>query len=200
MLFFGPSGCGKTLLATALSKTLKKPLFIINLARIVDSGLGQTSTNISKVVDEATATEAIVFFDEFDALGKERADSNDHGEMRRVTSSLLQLMDHLDENVVLIAATNHKDLIDHAILRRFDRQIEFFAPEKDELRHYMALLSQKAGLEIDSLTRTKLADKFTGDSFATAKDKFLGALKKYLLTKKENKIKKIGNEILNYIR
>jgi SpoVK/Ycf46/Vps4 family AAA+-type ATPase len=199
VLFFGPSGCGKTLLATALSKQLKKPLFIINLSRIVDSGLGQTSTNISKAIEEAEATEAIIFFDEFDALGKKRTDENDHSEMRRVTSSLLQLMDHLGDNVFLIAATNHKELIDQAILRRFNKQIEFYMPTKDEIGVYMTALSKKAGLDIDRSTVGKLSSAFLGDSFATAKDKFLEGLKKFLLTHKDSQIKTIKNDLLKFI-
>ncbi len=198
ILFFGPSGCGKTFLATALSRALRKPLFIINLARIVDSGLGQTSTNISRAIEEASSIGAIIFFDEFDSLGKERVDSNDHGEMRRVTSSLLQMMDHIDDDTVMIAATNHKELIDHAILRRFSKQIEFFLPTKNELQQYIDMLAKKAGLEVDTQTRNNLAERFMGDSFATAKDRFLSSLKKYLLTKKESRVKVIQKEILKY--
>ncbi len=199
VLFYGPSGCGKTLLATALSKQLKKPLFIINLSRIVDSGLGQTSTNISKAIEEAEATEAIIFFDEFDALGKKRTDENDHSEMRRVTSSLLQLMDHLDDNVFLIAATNHKELIDQAILRRFNKQIEFFMPTKDEIQKYVIALSKKAGLEIEKNVSNKLASSFLSDSFATAKDRFLEGLKKFLLAHRDNQVRVIKSDILQYI-
>lgn len=199
VLFFGPSGCGKTLLATALSKQLKKPLFIINLSRIVDSGLGQTSTNISKAIEEAEATEAIIFFDEFDALGKKRTDENDHSEMRRVTSSLLQLMDHLGDNVFLIAATNHRELIDQAILRRFSKQIEFCMPTKDEISTYMVALSKKAGLEIERATAQKLSSAFLGDSFATAKDKYLEGLKKFLLAHKDNPVNVIKNDVLKHI-
>lgn len=199
IIFHGSSGCGKTMTALALANVLKKKIYLVNLSTIVSSSLGKTSNNIFEIVEDAKANQAIVFFDEFDALSKIRSDENDHGEMKRVTSALLQIMDFLDEKTIFIAATNHIDLIDKAIIRRFNRKISFELPGKKNLVIYLRKLILSSKLKIDEKVVTLLAEQFKNLSYAEARDEFLRKIKKYIIkNNKENKrdLRVIKNDIL----
>lgn len=201
IIFYGPSGCGKTLSALALANKLNKKLFLVNLSTIVDSGLGKTSNNVFQVVEDAMNERGIIFFDEFDAMAKLRSDQNDHGEMKRVASAIIQIMDFLDEHTILIAATNHLDLIDKAILRRFSKKISFDLPTKVQLQAYIKKILVPTKLSISQPVVVKLAEEFTGLSYAEARDHFLGKLKQYLISqskKTKSQLKVVSNEILKY--
>jgi AAA+ superfamily predicted ATPase len=196
ILFYGPSGCGKTLTALALANVLQKKIYIVNIATIINSSLGKTSSNLFHLIEDAKSNWGIVFFDEFDALAKLRTDGNDHGELKRVTSALLQIIDFLSYDTILIAATNHLDLIDNAIVRRFGRKIEFNLPDEKLLKDYLAKLIKAAGLKANQSITKICAKKYQGISFAEARDKFLAALKKYIInsSKKGSRVQEIKNE------
>jgi SpoVK/Ycf46/Vps4 family AAA+-type ATPase len=133
LLFCGPPGCGKTLTAKVVSGVLGIPLVYVNLAAVFSSYLGETATNLKKIFDYVDKGEWVVLFDEFDAIARERNNSNEHGEVKRLVNSLLQLMDTSNSNSLFIAATNHESLLDNAIWRRFD-EILFFDKPDVELR------------------------------------------------------------------
>lgn len=181
IIFYGPSGCGKTLTALALANVLKKKIYVVNLATIVSSSLGKTSSNIFDIVEDAKLNDAIIFFDEFDALSKMRKDDNDHGEMKRITSSLLQIMDFLDDEIIFIAATNYIDLIDTAILRRFSKRVNFTLPDDRYLKMYVYKLLKATDFSADKDTVTLIANELQGLSYAEARDKFYYMLKKYIV-------------------
>ena len=107
LLFCGPPGCGKTLAAEVLASELGLPLAIVRIDSVVSSYLGETASNLRQVLDFAASVPMVVLFDEFDALAKERADSADHGELKRVVNAFLQLLDSYEGKSILIAATNH---------------------------------------------------------------------------------------------
>lgn len=139
LLFYGPPGCGKTLTAEVIASELGLPLAIVRVDSVVSSFLGETAANLRKVFDFAAASPAVVLFDEFDALAKERSDEADHGELRRVVNAVLQMMDNYTGRSVLIAATNHEKLLDVAIWRRFEEVLIFEPPNLEQLRRLIAL-------------------------------------------------------------
>jgi SpoVK/Ycf46/Vps4 family AAA+-type ATPase len=133
LLFCGPPGCGKTLTAKVLSGVLGIPLVYANLTAVFSSYLGETATNLKKIFDYVEKGEWVVLFDEFDAIARDRNTLNEHGEVKRLVNSLLQLIDTSSSNSLFIAATNHESLLDHAVWRRFDEVI-FFSKPNLELR------------------------------------------------------------------
>ncbi len=133
ILFYGPSGCGKTLASYVLAGELDKMMYVINLGAIVSSKLGETSKNLAKIFRRASSEDCIIFLDEFDSLGKVRDYSQDHGEMKRVVNTILQLFDYLPQNSIVIAATNQLHMLDDALLRRFDLKINLDIPSKEQL-------------------------------------------------------------------
>ena len=144
ILLYGKSGCGKTMTARAIANKLNKKIKTINLGNIISSKLGETSRNIASAFKMIETQEAILFFDEFDSLGKERNyDNTDSSEMKRVVNGMIQMMDHLPKNSVMIAATNQIDMIDEALIRRFELKMEFHNPNKKDLdRLYDKLLTR----------------------------------------------------------
>ncbi|MES2397633.1 MAG: ATP-binding protein [Bacteroidota bacterium] len=134
VLFHGPSGCGKTLASYVLAGELSKMMLVINLGAIVSSKLGETSKNLAKIFRRAASEGCIIFIDEFDTLGKVRDYSQDHGEMKRVVNTILQLFDYLPQDSMIIAATNHAEMIDNALLRRFDLKVHLDLPDNKHIR------------------------------------------------------------------
>ncbi|WP_445312288.1 AAA family ATPase [Microcoleus vaginatus] len=139
LLFCGPPGCGKTQTAKILSSALGLPLVYVNLTAVFSSYLGQTATNLQKIFTYIENGEWVVLFDEFDAIARDRDNLNEHGEVKRLVNSLLQLIDNATNQSIFVAATNHEKLLDSAVWRRFDEVI-FFDNPTVELR--TALLSR----------------------------------------------------------
>lgn len=128
MLLCGPPGCGKTLTAEVIAHELSRPLVVVRTDSVVSSFLGETAANLRKVFDFAAASPLVVLFDEFDALGKEREDATEHGELRRVVNAVLQMLDAYQGRSLIIAATNHEGLLDSAIWRRFEEVLYLKPP------------------------------------------------------------------------
>ena len=139
LLFCGPPGCGKTQTAKILSSVLSLPLVYVNLTAVFSSYLGETATNLQKIFTYIEQGEWLVLFDEFDAIARDRDNLNEHGEVKRLVNSLLQLIDNATNQSIFVAATNHEKLLDSAVWRRFDEVI-FFDNPTVELR--TALLSR----------------------------------------------------------
>lgn len=129
MLFTGPPGVGKTLAANWLAEKVNKDIVVLDLAAVMSSYLGQTGNNLKKVVEEAGESGSILFLDEFDAIAKRRGDEGDIGELKRLVNVLLQSLDSWSRDGLLIAATNHPEMLDRAVWRRFDRVVEFGNPD-----------------------------------------------------------------------
>ncbi|MEX0270453.1 AAA family ATPase [Leptolyngbyaceae cyanobacterium UHCC 1019] len=128
LLLCGPPGCGKTQTAKVLSSVLGLPLVYINLAAVFSSYLGETATNLQKIFTYIEQDEWVVLFDEFDAIARDRDTPNEHGEVKRLVNSLLQLIDNTETSSLFVAATNHEKLLDPAVWRRFDEVIFFDRP------------------------------------------------------------------------
>lgn len=133
IILYGPSGCGKTLAASVIAGELNKTLITVNLGSIVSSKLGETSKNITKVFKMGSYENAVIFLDEFDSIGKIRDYDQDHGEMKRVVNTLLQLFDYITDNSIVIAATNQFEMIDPALVRRFDLCLKLDYPKQKQI-------------------------------------------------------------------
>lgn len=151
VLLHGPSGCGKTLASYVIAGELKKMMVVVNLGAIVSSKLGETSKNLAKVFRKAASEDCIIFIDEFDSLGKIRDYSQDHGEMKRVVNTILQLFDYLPQSSIIIAATNQKKMLDDALLRRFDLSIQFGLPNPIQIKELIHLTLKNGHFKFDKL-------------------------------------------------
>lgn len=165
IFLYGKTGCGKTMTAKAIAKELDKKIFIVNLSTIVSSKLGETAKNINNIFKEANYENSVLFFDEFDSLGQVRDyDNKDSSEMKRVVNALLQLIDNFPRNAILIAATNQIQMIDEALLRRFELKLEFISPSEKVLDSYYDTLLSRYPVKYQKVER-----KY-GISFSEAKD------------------------------
>jgi SpoVK/Ycf46/Vps4 family AAA+-type ATPase len=128
LLLVGRPGTGKTMTASALAGELGLPLFNIQLDALITKYMGETAAKLRLVFDAVQATRGVYLFDEFDALGGERGSKNDVGEIRRVLNSFLQFLEQDESDSLVIGATNHAQLLDRALFRRFDAVVEYTLP------------------------------------------------------------------------
>jgi SpoVK/Ycf46/Vps4 family AAA+-type ATPase len=169
LLIHGPPGTGKTSIARHISAELHLPLVTTRSDTLVSSLLGQTSRNIREVFDYASRMPCVLFLDEFDALAKDRADSHEIGELQRVVIALLQNMDALSEATVLIAATNHAQLLDPAVWRRFAHTVKTDLPGTNERRKlWENRLGQLKISDRDSIRLSTASDGLSAAAIETA--------------------------------
>lgn len=128
-VFVGPPGVGKTITARWIAAQLGVPLFVLDLTTVMSSLLGKSGANIRAALDYAKQTPSVLFLDEIDAIAKRRSDESDIGELKRLVTVILQEVDEWPSSGLLLAATNHPELIDPALWRRFDLVIEFQSPD-----------------------------------------------------------------------
>ena len=180
ILLEGSSGCGKTMTAKAIANALGKNIIILNLSNIVSSRIGETSQNIKMIFDKAAREKSVLFLDELDQIGKARgSDDKDVGEMRRLVNTLIQLIDYYPENALLLCATNHAEIIDTAIVRRFQVKIKYEMPSKDFLDSFYDNLLSKFPEDLRNIERKYEI------SFAEAKDYTFTVVKGKLIEKLE---------------
>lgn len=160
IIFQGAPGVGKTMSARWLAKSLRLPLLTLDLATVMSSFLGKTGSNVRSVLEYAVSTPCVLLLDEFDAIAKRRDDDRELGELKRLVTVLLQAIDDWPPSSILIAATNHGELLDPAIWRRFDVEITFPMPSTEVIDRYL--------LEYwpDASEHGKTAKHFNGMSFS----------------------------------
>jgi len=186
LIFYGPSGCGKTLAAYVLAGELKKMMVVVNLGAIVSSKLGETSKNLAKIFRQAAREECIIFVDEFDSIGKVRDYGQDHGEMKRVVNTILQLFDYLPQQSIVIAATNQIDMIDDALLRRFDLKLKFDLPDPAHIKEIIAKTVKSNAIAFDKeVTQTSLISACKGLSYYSIQRTLVTAMKRSIFQKKD---------------
>jgi SpoVK/Ycf46/Vps4 family AAA+-type ATPase len=129
LLLVGPPGSGKTMTAEALAGELKLPLFTTLYDSLMGKYMGETASRLRVIFEAMTITKGVYFFDEFDAIGTQRHNSNDVGEIRRILNSFLMFLENDQGDSLILAATNHPQLLDKALFRRFDDVIEYQLPD-----------------------------------------------------------------------
>ena len=130
-ILVGPPGVGKTLSARWIASRIGKPLWVLDLTTVMSSLLGKTGNNLRLVFDHARANEAVLLLDEIDAIAKRRSDESDVGELKRLVTAILQEVDAWPDTGLLLAATNHPELVDPALWRRFDSILKFEMPDRE---------------------------------------------------------------------
>lgn len=186
LLLYGYPGCGKTSVAQYIASQLELPLVVARLDTLISSLLGSTSKNIHKIFDYAQKRPCVLFLDEFDAIAKARDDQHEMGELKRVVNSLLQNMDDYCQNGILIAATNHHELLDHAIWRRFQTVIEMPRPELPEIHRMMGRWPEFVDVSYIRPTQWKKIEAcLYGLSFSDIKNIINNKAKKILLNNKK---------------
>lgn len=180
VLLVGSPGTGKTSLAEAIAEALAVPLLVVRYEAVVGSFLGETATRLTRVFEQARTTACVLFFDEFDAIAKERGDEHETGEIKRVVSSLLMQIDEVPSYTVVVAATNHPELLDRATWRRFQVRLTLPIPSSRELVAYLeGALS--ALLKSSRYSATSIAAALGRVSYSEAEEFCLGLLRRTVL-------------------
>jgi len=165
LLFVGPPGTGKTSLALAMSRTMHMPVLEVRLSMVTSQYLGETSKNIDRIFDLAKKlAPSILFIDEFDFVAKSRV-ADDHGAMKRAVNSLLKNIDKINlvrNNVLLISATNHPQLLDEAAWRRFDEVVEFSLPNEEMRKNILMKVTSSFQCTLDYQQLASRTDGFSG--------------------------------------
>ena len=195
VLLSGPPGNGKTSLAEAIAEALALPFFVVRYEAMIGSYLGETAARLKRVFDYARTTPCVLFFDEFDAVGKERGDEHETGEIKRVVTSLLMQMDDLPSYTIAVAATNHSELLDRAVWRRFQLRLSLKAPTWAELTAYFRRFADRMG-EPFGRSPDMIAKALGPISYAEAEEFCLDVRRRHVLAMGETPLKKIVEERL----
>lgn len=195
LLFIGPPGNGKTTLAEALAHELMYPLLVVRYENLVGSYLGETSGRLKNLFDFAKTQRCVIFFDEFETLGKERGDTHETGEIKRVVSSLLLQIDDLPDYVVVVAASNHPELLDRAVWRRFQVRVELPLPTQEQLTRFIRDFETQCAI-VFGYKPEELAKQFLGVNFAEVEEFCLGILRRAVLDRQTENAKAITTKKL----
>jgi SpoVK/Ycf46/Vps4 family AAA+-type ATPase len=195
LLLVGPPGTGKTSLAEAVAEAVGVPLFVVRYEGIIGSYLGETAARLKRVFDYVRTTPCLLFFDEFDAIGKERGDLHETGEIKRVVTSLLMQMDDLPSYAVIAAATNHPELLDRASWRRFQLRLTLPMPDSRALGRYLDSFSQRLRAPLGQ-SAAAIAKKLGPVSYADAEQFCLDVQRRTVLAMGEKAVKTIVVEQL----
>jgi SpoVK/Ycf46/Vps4 family AAA+-type ATPase len=199
ILLAGPPGNGKTSLAEAMANALMIPFMVVRYESVIGSYLGETAVRLRKVFDYVRTRNCVLFFDEFDTLGKERGDIHETGEIKRVVSSLLLQMDDLPKHVIVVTATNHPELLDRAVWRRFQLRLLLPPPRQDQLIQWFESFEQKYDCRLEVSSKT-LAEKLHGLSFAEVEEFTNDILRRRVLQLPEADMRKIISQRLNQLQ
>jgi hypothetical protein len=201
ILLIGPPGNGKTSLAEAIAEALMLPLLTVKYESLVGAYLGETASRLGKLFDYAKTRQCVLFFDEFETIGKERGDTHETGEIKRVVSSLLLQIDALPSYVIAIAATNHESLLDKAAWRRFQIRMELPKPSRTDLEKWFCLFEKKNAYNgfTFGLAASTLAKKLLGRSYAEAEEFGLSVYRQFVLRLPDGKPKDITQKELSLL-
>ncbi|WP_337263278.1 MULTISPECIES: AAA family ATPase [unclassified Serratia (in: enterobacteria)] len=180
LIFSGPPGVGKTMTAQWLSQRLELPLYTLDLTTVMSSFLGRTGSNLRSVIDFAKSHPSILLLDEIDAIAKKRTDESDVGELKRLVTIMLQELEDWPSSGLLVAATNHPELLDPALWRRFDLEVTFQLPDDEQVAEAIRLF---AGDDFDVLAPwyDLLKESLLGQSYSNIKREISQLRRLYIL-------------------
>lgn len=199
VLLAGSPGNGKTTLAEVLACELMVPLLVVRYETLIGSYLGETSSRLKNLIEYAKTQRCVLFFDEFDTLGKERGDTHETGEIKRVVSSLLLQLDDLPDYVVVVAASNHPELLDRAVWRRFQLRLELPPPTRAQLTSFIENIAARTKVNLGYASET-LAKQLLGISFSEAEEFCLSVARRAVLDQRSSDAKNITQAKLNQWR
>lgn len=195
VLLVGPPGNGKTSLAEALAEALAVPFLVVRYESLIASFLGETAGRLKRVFDYARTIPCVLFFDEFDAIGKERGDVHETGEIKRVVTALLMQIDDLPSYTVIVAASNHAELLDRATWRRFQLRLTLPPPTARALETYLTKFlkqfSEPAGVSAKSLVK-----QLGPISFAEAEEFTLDVRRQHVLSLGQKPLRSIVRDLM----
>jgi hypothetical protein len=169
VLLVGPPGSGKTSLAETIATEAMVPLIVVRYETLIGSYLGETAGRLQRVFESVRLRQCVLFLDEFDTLGKERGDEHETGEIKRVVSSLLLQIDRLPSYVIVVTATNHPELLDRAVWRRFQLRLSLPKATRTGIERWLERWVRQTGRPLGLAPRT-LADKLVGASYAEVEE------------------------------
>lgn len=185
MLFIGPPGNGKTSLAEALANHLMVPFYVVNYDSLIGSYLGETSSRLSKIFNFINGRQCVLFFDEFDTIAKERGSQNETGEIKRVVSSLLLHIDDLPSEVIIITASNHAELLDRAVWRRFQIKLNLDNPTRSQIEQWFKNFFERFDYKSKYSEKT-LGKYFYGMNFSDIEQFGLDVQRRFILRDNES--------------
>lgn len=192
VLLVGEPGNGKTSIAEVLATELMVPMFVIRYDGIIGSYLGETASRLEKMFNFIKTQQCVLFFDEFDAIGKERGDEHETGEIKRVVSSLLLQIDKLPSYVIIVAATNHSELLDKAVWRRFQVKLKVDKPDKELIGEWLNKFELDFGHKLPT-AKDKTISKLHGLSFAEIEEFGLSIRRRHALATPSPNLREIIN-------
>lgn len=195
VLLLGPPGNGKTSLAEAIGGELAVPVLRVRYDAVVGSFLGETASRLGRVFDHARTRQCVLFFDEFDAVGKERGDEHETGEIKRVVNSLLMQIDSLPSYVVVVAASNHPELLDRAVWRRFQIRAQLPPPQHTDVARWIRGFEQRNGLKL-GLGEKSLRTHLSNVSYAELEEFCLDIHRRVVLAGPDAKPRAIARAVL----
>ena len=197
VLLAGPPGNGKTTLAEAVAHELSVSFVVVRYEAVIGSYLGETAQRINQVFEYARSRQCVLFLDEFDAIGKERGDVHETGEIKRVVSSLLLQIDALPSYVVVVTASNHPELLDRAVWRRFQIRLELSYPTQGQIEEWFRRFESRTGRSL-GFTPRSLAQRLRGASFAEVEGFGADVLRRMVLEQPDGNIKNVVERKLRH--
>lgn len=197
LLMTGPPGVGKTMTARFLAASLGVPLLVVDLSTVMSSYLGRTGQNLRQVLDHAKSMRCVFLIDEFDALGKKRDDPSDVGELKRIVNVLLLELDQWPASSLLVAATNHPELLDRAVWRRFERVLQIGLPDMPMRRGMIVRALAALSKSIDDTNLDLVAQVTEGASGADIELLVRGAVRAVALSRSANLGEQLRDAALN---
>lgn len=195
VLLTGPPGNGKTSLAEAIAAGLAAPFFSVRYEAVITSFLGETAVRLARLFEHVRSRRCVLFFDEFDVVGKERGDVHETGEIKRLVSSLLLQVDALPSYVVTVTATNHPELLDRAVWRRFQLRLRLPSPSAEQVSAWLKRAETQLGRSF-GIPIFRLATALTGASFAELEDFVLDVRRRLVLAEPNANMRSIVAERL----
>lgn len=195
VLLAGPPGNGKTALAESIAEGLGLPLLTVRYEQLIGSFLGETTQRLGRLFEHVRSIPCVLFFDEFDVVGKERGDVHETGEIKRVVSNLLLQVDALPSHVIAVTATNHAELLDRAVWRRFQLRLSLPSPSAADLARFLAR-AFKAMPDIGNVDTQAVAAALGPVSYAETTEFLLDLRRRHVLSLGEKRFAKVLSEQL----